>query len=113
MSPRLTRAWRCGARAALVALLLQATAAVALAAALPEVGHVHPTGTPDHPHALLEVGGAGAMAPVPPPLPRPAAARHRSVATPRAGAPRPRTGRTRLGRDPPAAARHVGRVSPA
>jgi len=113
MSPRLTRAWRCGARAALVVLLLQATAAVALAAALPEVGHTHLPGTPDHAHALLEVGGVGAPAVIAPPLPRPAVAQRRRAATPQAGASRPRAGRTRLGRDPPAAARHVGRVSPA
>jgi hypothetical protein len=113
MSGRLVRAWRCGARAALVVLLLQATAMVALATALPEVGHVHPAGTPDHAHALLEVGGAGVPAAVPPPLPRPADAQRRAAAAPRVGAPRPRAGRTRLGRDPPAAARRIGRVPPA
>jgi hypothetical protein len=112
MSARLARACRSGAQTALVVLLLQATAVVALATSLPEVGHVHPAGTPDHPHALLEVGGAGVPAPLAQPLPRPAVAQRRSAIAPLAGAPRPRAGRTRLGRDPPAGARHVGRFSP-
>jgi hypothetical protein len=109
MSARLARAWRCGARAALVVLLLQATAAVALAAALPEVGHVHPVGTPDHPHALLEVGGAGATAPVPPPLPRPAAARHPRAVAPRADARRPRLAGLNLRSVAPESPHRVGR----
>ncbi len=113
MSARLSRALRCGARATLVVLLLQATAAVALAAALPEVGHAHPAGTPDHAHALLEVGGVGAPAIVASPVPGPAASLRRRRARPRSSAPRPRAGRTRLGRDPPAPGLAVGAFSPA
>ena len=113
MSVRLSRALRCGVRAALVVLLLQATAAVALAAALPEVGHVHPSGTPEHAHALLEVGGVGAPAIVVSPLPGPAAAVRCRRAGPRPSAPRPRPSRTRLGRDPPVPERTTAGVSPA
>jgi len=112
MRARLTRALRCGGRAALVALLLQATAAVALAAALPEVGHVHPAGTPDHVHALVEVGGLGAPAVILPPLPRPAIAPARRSWRRAAPAPRPRAGRTRLGRDPPVRPRASARSLP-
>ena len=101
MTARLSRALRFGARAALVVLLLQATAAVALAAALPEVGHAHPAGTPDHAHGLLEVGGVGVPAVVASPVPRPVVMPGRRRAKPRTSAPRPRPSRTRLGRDPP------------
>jgi hypothetical protein len=102
MAGRLTLALRSGARAALAVLLVQAAVAVALAAALPEVGHVHPTGTPAHAHALVEVGGLA----VPPQphatVPRPieVAVRRASL---RAPAARPRDlRRTRWGRAPPA-----------
>jgi len=113
MVAHLTRALRCGGRAALVVLLLQATAAVALAAALPEVGHVHPAGTPDHAHGLLEVGGVGVPATVASPVPRPVATPGRRRAGPRPSAPRPRPSRTRLGRDPPAPDRAAAGVTPA
>lgn len=113
MVARLTHALRCGGRAALVVLLLQATAAVALAAALPEVGHTHPAGTPDHAHGLLEVGGVGVPATVASPVPRPVATPGRRRAKPRSSAPRPRPRRTRLGRDPPAPDRMAAGVAPA
>lgn len=108
MRARVLLALRCGGRAALVVLLLQATAAVALAAALPEVGHVHAPGTPDHPHALLEVGGVGVPALVAPPPPRPAAARRPRARVRRLPGRPARGARTRLGRDPPV----MGRTSP-
>jgi len=113
MRARLSRAVRCGARAALVVLLLQATAAVALAAALPDVGHMHPPGTPDHAHALLEVGGVGAPAPIASLLPRPMATLRRRRVGPRPSAPPPRAVRTHLGRDPPAKGRPAAGASPA
>jgi hypothetical protein len=113
MSARLSRALRSGVRAALVVLLLQATAAVALAAALPEVGHAHPAGTPEHAHALLEVGGVGTPAIAASPLPGPAVAVRCGRVGPWPSAPRPRACRTRLGRDPPAPERTAAGVSPA
>ncbi|MBW6456832.1 MAG: hypothetical protein K0A98_13190 [Trueperaceae bacterium] len=113
MVARLNRALRCGARAAFVVLLLQATAAVALAAALPEVGHAHPAGAPDHAHGLLEVGGVGAPAIVASPLPGPEIAHRCRRAGRRPSAPRPRAGRTRLGRDPPALDRTAAGTAPA
>lgn len=109
MPPRLALALRAGARAALATLVLQAAVAVALAAALPEVGHVHPAGTPGHAHALVEVGGL-AVAPEPPArAPRPEVLRARRlrvrVRQPHVAGPR----RTRWGRAPP----RVGRARPA
>ena len=102
MVARLAFALRAGARAALVVLLLQAAVAVALAAALPEVGHVHPAGTPAHAHALVEVGGLAV-----PPEPRVQAPRPIAVVVRRsplrAPGVRPRDlRRTRWGRAPPA-----------
>ncbi len=102
MTGRLALALRTGARTALAVLLVQAAVAVALAAALPEVGHVHPAGTPAHVHALVEVGGLAV-----PPEPRVQAPRPIAVAVRRASlsAPtaRPRDlRRTRWGRAPPA-----------
>lgn len=106
-------ALRAGARAALAVLLLQATVAVALAAALPEVGHAHPSGTPDHTHALLEVGGLGAPATVAATPPRPLATPRPRRPRTRPTAPRPRAGRTRLGRDPPVSGAAAGDAVPA
>lgn len=102
MTGRLTLALRTGARAALAVLLVQAAVAVALAAALPDVGHVHPAGTPAHAHALVEVGGL-AMTPEPRvKAPRPIAVDVRRAPL-RAPSARPRDlRRTRWGRAPPA-----------
>jgi hypothetical protein len=102
MTGRLTLALRSGARAALAVLLVQAAVAVALAAALPDVGHVHPAGTPAHAHALVEVGGLA----VPPQphatVPRPIEVVARRAPL-RAPSTRPRAlRRTRWGRAPPA-----------
>jgi hypothetical protein len=102
MTRRLAFALRTGARTALAVLLVQAAVAVALAAALPEVGHVHPAGTPGHTHALVEVGGLAV-----PPEPRVQAPRPIAVAARRARfrlpTARPRDlRRTRWGRAPPA-----------
>ncbi|MDF1521854.1 MAG: hypothetical protein P1P87_03430, partial [Trueperaceae bacterium] len=87
MPDRLALALHAGARTALAVLLLQAAVAVALAASLPEVGHVHLPGTGDHVHALVEVGGLGTPAVAPVPLPQPCAA------APLRRAPRPRAPR--------------------
>jgi hypothetical protein len=101
MLDRLALALHAGARTVLAVLLLQAAVAVALAASLPDVGHVHPAGTADHVHALVEVGGLGTPALAPLPLPRPCAG------APLRPAPRPRAPRlrgprrTRWGRAPP------------
>ncbi|MFN2322961.1 MAG: hypothetical protein ABR510_08410 [Trueperaceae bacterium] len=101
MTGRLALALRTGARTALAVLLVQAAVAVALAAALPEVGHVHPAGTDAHAHALVEVGGLA----VPPEphmqAPRPIVipARRAPLAAPTAWPRDPR--RTRWGRAPP------------
>lgn len=101
MVARLVPALRAGARAALAVLLVQAAVAVALAAALPEVGHVHPAGTPDHVHALVEVGGLTAAPEARAAAPRPALGRGRR-ARPRLHQPRPSgPRRTRWGRAPP------------
>ena len=102
MTGRLALALRTGARTALAVLLVQAAVAVALAAALPDVGHVHPAGTPAHVHALVEVGGLAV-----PPEPRVQVPRPIAVAARRAlvrlSAARPRDlRRTRWGRAPPA-----------
>ena len=102
MTARLAFALRAGARAALAVLLVQAAAAVALAAALPDVGHVHPVDTPAHAHALVEVGGLAV-----PPEPRVQAPRPIAVVVRRsplrAPGVRPRgLRRTRWGRAPPA-----------
>lgn len=101
MTGRLASALRSGARAALAVLLVQAAVAVALAASLPEVGHVHLPGTGDHVHALVEVGGLGTPALAPLPLPRPQLAA-RARPEPRPHAPHLRGARrTRWGRAPP------------
>jgi hypothetical protein len=68
MGARLNRALRVGFQAWMAAMLLQATAAAALATALPEVGHVHPEGTPNHAHSLVQVGGLATLAPRAPAL---------------------------------------------
>ena len=57
MDRRLSVALGAGLRAGVLAAFANAAVVVALAAALPEVNHVHPEGTPEHVHPLSEVFG--------------------------------------------------------
>ena len=111
MNARWRVAIRAGWRVTLTLWWLQASVAMALATALPEVGHRHAPGTPEHPHALVEVGGLGlpatlglALPALQPQTPGPGVRRPLL-------APRWRRARVRLGRDPPGRGVHRPRKS--